>query len=120
MAQANDVAILNVEILVTAMATNVVDRYDSTPAHNLLGSFTGTGCGNPHGIAISPHNGHIHVVDGVTAQAHEFDPITFVELNASVLSPAPEDKVVDIEFRRDDRVVTNEKTTWGRLKSLHR
>lgn len=119
-AQPNDVAFLNGEILVTAMQTNLVYRFDSTPVHNLLGSFTGTNWGNPHGIAISPHNGNIYVVDGVTAQVHMFDPITFAELNPFVLSPGPGDKVVDIEFRQDLRPTPSIPTTWGRLKTLYR
>ncbi len=118
--QANDVTFLNGEILVTAMITNKVYRFDSTPVHNLLGSFSNPNWGNPHGITISPHTGNILVVDGVTAQVHEFDPLTFVELNANVLTPAPGDKIVDIEFRRDDRVTTSDRTTWGRLKRLYR
>lgn len=116
----NDIAFLNGEILVTALGTNKVFRFDSSPAHNFLGLFAGTSWGNTHGIAISPHNGHIYVVDGVSAQAHEFDPITFVELNANVLTPAPGDKVVDIEFRPESQVTPAEPTTWGRLKRLYR
>lgn len=116
----NDVEFLNGEILVTALGTNMVFRFDSTPAHNLLGTFAGTGWGNTHGIAVSPHNGHIYVVDGVSAQVHEFDPLTFVELNANVLSPPPGDKVVDIEFRVDERPTPVTQSTWGRLKRLYR
>lgn len=115
----NDIEFLNGEILVTAMGNNVVYRFDSTPSHNLLGSFAGTGWGNTHGIKISPHDGHIYVVDGVSAQVHRFHPTTFVELNANVLSPAPGDKVVDIEFRHDKRPTPSIPTTWGRLKTLY-
>lgn len=117
---ANDVTFLNGEILVTAMGTNLVYRYDPTPAHNLLGSFGDANWGNLHGITISPHNGHIYCVDGVTAQVFEFDPITFAELNAAVLTPAPGDKVVDIEFRPGGGPTATPLTTWGRLKSLYR
>ncbi len=117
---ANDVAFLNGEILVTAMGSNMVYRYDPTPAHNLLGSFNDAGWGNTHGIAISPHNGHIYVVDGASAQVYEFDPITFALLNASVLNPAPGDKVVDIAFRPGGGPTPVAPTTWGRLKSLYR
>ena len=117
--QPNDVAFLNGEILVTSMTNNMVFRFDSTPVHNLLGSFAGTGWGNVHGIAISPHNGHIYVVDGVTSQVHEFDPLTFAELDANVLSPPPGDKVVDLEFRVDNRPTPVTPTTWGRLKRLY-
>jgi len=116
----NDVEFLNGEILVTAMGTNLVYRFDSTPAHNLLGTFGDANWGNTHGIEVSPHNGHIYVVDGVTAQAYEFDPITFAELNANVLSPAPGDKVVDIAFRVDNRPTPAVQTSWGRIKSLYR
>ncbi len=108
------------EILVTALGTNLVYRYDSTPAHNLLGTFGNAFWGNTHGIEISPHNGHIYVVDGVTAQLHEFDPITFAELNPTVLSPAPGDKIVDIAFRPAGEPTPAANTTWGRIKSLRR
>ena len=73
-----------------------------------------------HGIDISPHNGHIYVVDGVTAQCFEFDPITFAELNANVLSPAPGDKVVDVAFRVDLRPTPTVVGSWGRIKSMYR
>lgn len=119
-ANGNDVAFLNGQILVTAQGTNVVYRFDSTPAHNLLGLFAGTGWGNPHGIDISPHNGHIYVVDGITTQVHEFDPLTFTELNPAWLLPNPGDKIMDIEFRRDDRVTPVRASTWGSLKALYR
>lgn len=119
-ALANDVEFLNGEILVTAMNTNLVYRFDSTPVHNLLGSFAGTGWGNPHGIVISPHDGFVYVADGVTAQVHRFDPITFVETTASWLSPSPGDKIVDLEFRQDLRPTPVTKSTWGRLKTLYR
>lgn len=96
-AQPNDIAFNpNGEILVTAMVTNVVYRFDA--AHNLLGSFTHNGWGNPHGIAISPFTGNVLVVDGVTAQVHEFHPTTYVELNPAFLNPAPAKKIVDIDF----------------------
>jgi DNA-binding beta-propeller fold protein YncE len=116
----NDVEFLNGEILVTALGTNRVFRYDSTPAHTFLGLFGDPSWGNLHGIEISPHNGHIYVVDGVTAQCYEFDPLTFALLNAAVLSPAPADKVVDIAFRVDDRPTPAISTTWGRIKSIYR
>ncbi|NOT33020.1 MAG: hypothetical protein HOP12_02500 [Candidatus Eisenbacteria bacterium] len=118
--RANDVEFLNGEILVTAMGNNVVYRYDSTPAHNLLGSFGDASWGNAHGLEVSPHNGHIYVVDGVTAQAFEFDPITFALLNANVLSPAPGDKVVDIAFRPEDVPTPAVVSSWGRIKRLYR
>lgn len=102
--QANDIAFLpSGEILVTTMsfngnpANNAVWRYDSS--HNLLGSFTGTGWQRPHGIDISPHDGNIYVIDGVTTQAHVFDSNTFAELNPAFLSPFPGAKTVDLVFR---------------------
>lgn len=116
----NDVEFLNGEILVTALGTNLVYRYDSTPVHNLLGTFGNPFWGNTHGIEISPHNGHIYVVDGVTAQVHEFDPLTFIELNSAVLSPPPGDKIVDIAFRPQGEPTPAANTTWGRIKSLQR
>ena len=116
----NDVEFLNGEILVTAMGTNLVYRFDSTPAHNLLGTFGNPLWGNAHGIEVSPHNGHIYVVDGVTAQVSEFDPITFALLNGNVLSPAPGDKVVDIAFRPSGGATPATTTSWGRIKALYR
>lgn len=116
----NDVEFLNGEILVTAMGGNRVYRYDSTPVHNFLGMFGVAGWGNVHGIEISPHNGHIYVVDGVMAQVFEFHPTTFALLNASVLSPAPDDKIVDIAFRPDAGPTPAVGTTWGRIKNLYR
>ena len=96
-AQTNDIAFPpSGEILVTAMQTNTAYRYDS--AHNLVGTFTGTGWGRPHGIDVSPWTGNILVVDGVTAQVHEFDPTTYVELDPAFLSPPPIEKIVDLEF----------------------
>lgn len=116
----NDVDFSNGEILVTAMGGNLVYRYDSTPAHNFLGSFGYPGWGNTHGIEVSPHNGHIYVVDGVMAQVFEFDPVTFACLNPNVLTPAPGDKVVDIAFRPDAGPTPATGTTWGRVKNLYR
>lgn len=116
----NDVEFLNGEILVTAMGTNAVHRFDSTPVHNWLGSFSDPNWGNTHGIEISPHNGHIYVVDGVHAQVSEFDPLTFALLNSYVLSPSPGDKVVDIAFRPDPGPTSAIPTTWGRIKSLYK
>ncbi|MDZ4771972.1 MAG: hypothetical protein SGI72_02440 [Planctomycetota bacterium] len=96
-AQPNDLAFLpNGDILVTAMVTNLVYRFDA--AHNLLGSFTGTGWGNPHGIHISPWTGRVLVIDGVTAQVHEFDPTSFAEITPTFLTPAPGKKIVDLDF----------------------
>lgn len=118
--RSNDIAFLNGEILVTNMGTNLCHRFDSTPAHNLLGSFAGTGWQRPHGIDISPSNGHIYIADGVTTQVHEFDPITFVEITPAFLVPGPGDKIVDVEFRREQPDPTPAvPSSWGRLKSLY-
>jgi hypothetical protein len=96
-AQPNDIAFNpNGEILVTAMVTNVVYRYDA--AHNLINTFTNTNWGNPHGIAISPWTGNVLVIDGVTAQVHEFNPTTYVEITPTFLSPSPAKKIVDLDF----------------------
>lgn len=117
----NDVAFLpNGEILVTVMGSNVCYRFDSTPVHTLLGTFAGTGWDRPHGIDISPFNGHIFIVDGVTAQVHEFDPVTFAELNPAFLGSATLDKIVDLEFRPEALPTEAKPTTWGRIKTLYR
>lgn len=87
----------NGEILVSCGHSNLVHRYDS--AHNLLGSFAGSGWGFAHGIEISPWSGNVLVVDGVTSQVHEFHPTTYAELNSSFLAPAPAAKIVDLAFR---------------------
>lgn len=117
----NDVAFLpNGEILVTVMGGNVCYRFDSTPAHNPLGSFAGAGWDRPHGIDISPVTGHIYIADGVTTQVHVFDPVTFAELNPAYLSPNPGDKIVDVEFRRVSAPTEAQPSSWGRLKTLYR
>ena len=118
----NDIAFLpSGEILVTAMGSNLCHRFDSTPAHTHLGSFAGTGWDRPHGIDLSPVNGHIFIADGVTTQVHEFDPVTFAELNAAYLSPGPGDKIVDLEFRRFTGGPTPAApSSWGRIKTLYR
>jgi DNA-binding beta-propeller fold protein YncE len=117
----NDIAFLpSGEILVTCMGSNQCHRFDSTPVHTWLGSFAGTGWDRPHGIDISPVNGHVFIADGVTTQVHEFDPVTFVELNAAYLSPGPGDKIVDLEFRRVNLATESAPSSWGRLKALYR
>lgn len=116
----NDVDFLNGEILVSALGTNLVYRYDSTPAHNLLGSFGNGSWGNTHGIKVSPHDGYIYVVDGVTAQVHKFHPTTFAEVNPAFLAPAPGDKIVDLEWRPATEPTPTTPSTWGRIKSLYR
>lgn len=115
--QANDIAFLpDGTFLVTAMGMNLCYHYSAGWA--LLGSFSGTGWARPHGIDISPANGNIYIVDGVTTQVHVFDPVTFTELNPAWRSPDPDDKIVDLEFRRDNRIVPVESKTWGAIKSL--
>jgi len=117
-AQANDIAFLpNGEILVTAMRTSVVYRFDA--AHNLLGTFNDPNWGNPHGIVISPYTGNILVSDGVTAQVHEFDPVTFTELNPNVLVPGPGDKIVDLDFKPTGPVPVTP-IGWSAMKALFR
>lgn len=117
----NDIAFLpNGEILVTVMGGNVCHRFDSTPAHTLLGSFAGTLWDRPHGIDISPVTGHIYIADGVTTQVHVFDPVTFAELTPAYLSPGPGDKIVDLEFRREGAPTEARPASWGRIKSLFR
>jgi DNA-binding beta-propeller fold protein YncE len=105
------------EILVASWGPNVVFRF--SPALAPLGTFTGTLWSRPHGLDISPHNGHIYVVDGVTTQVHEFDPVTFVELNPAWRSPDPEDKIVDFEFRPSSTVAV-QPTTWTAIKTQYR
>ena len=115
----NDIAFLpSGEILVTAMGANLVYRY--SPALVPLGSFSGTGWARPHGIDISPHDGNIYVVDGVTTQVHVFHPSTFVELNPAFRNPDPEDKIVDLAFRPDSHPTAVSPSTWSRMKGLYR
>ena len=117
----NDVAFLpGGQIIVSNMGSNMVHRFDSTPVHTYLGSFAGTGWNRPHGIDISPSNGHIFVADGVTTQVHEFDPVTFAEITPTFLSPGPGDKIVDLEFRRVSEPTRSTRSSWGRIKSLYR
>jgi DNA-binding beta-propeller fold protein YncE len=118
-ALANDIAFLpNGEILVTAMRTNLVYRYDG--AHNLLGTFSDPNWGNPHGIVLSPSTGNILVSDGVMAEVTEFDPVTFAELNANFLQPPPGDKIVDLEFKPASGPVSVQPMNWGSVKQLFR
>ena len=115
--QANDIAFLpGGNIVVTAMRTNVMYRY--SPALVLNGIYMGTGWDRPHGVDISPIDGNLYVADSVTTQVHVFDPVTMVELNAGFLLPNPGDKIVDLEFRRDNRIVNISPSTWSRIKNL--
>ena len=116
--EANDIAFIPGNgIFVTASRCNLIYRFNN--AHAITGVFSGTGMMRPHGIAISPHTGHILVADGVTTQVHEFDPNTFVELNAAFRQPPSGDKIVDIAFR-PDQPVPAANTTWGRIKGAYR
>jgi DNA-binding beta-propeller fold protein YncE len=117
-AEANDIAFIPGNgIFVTASRTNMCYRFNN--AHVLTGLFSGTGWQRPHGIAISPHTGNILIADGVTTQVHEFDPVTFAELNPAFRQPPTGDKIVDIAFRPDQPVPVRS-TTWGRIKGTYR
>ncbi len=85
------------EMLVTAMGHNKVFRYDT--AYNLVGFFAGTGWGNTHGIEVSPYDGNIYVVDGISSQVHAFDPTSYLEIDSAFLTPGPGGKIVDLAFR---------------------
>ncbi|TPW12094.1 MAG: hypothetical protein FD129_1531 [bacterium] len=113
----NDIAFISGEILVTSMGLNNCQRFDSSSLAP-LGAFVGTGWDRPHGIDIGPSDGLIYIVDGVTTQVHVFDPVTFVELNANWRAPDPEDKIVDIEFRRIDQPTPVRPVTWSKVKTL--
>jgi DNA-binding beta-propeller fold protein YncE len=118
--QANDIAFnpANNEILVTDMRALVCYRFDGS-TFAPLGSFAGTGWGRPHGIVISPYTGHVLIVDGVTAQVHEFDPVTYAEITPAFLSPNPGLKIVDLQFKPASPTPTGN-TSWGRVKALYR
>ncbi|MDZ4806244.1 MAG: hypothetical protein SGI90_15400 [Candidatus Eisenbacteria bacterium] len=113
----NDIAFIPGEILVTSMGLNNCQRFDSSSLAP-LGAFVGTGWDRPHGIDIGPSDGLIYIVDGVTTQVHVFDPVTFLELNANWRAPDPEDKIVDIEFRRFDQPTPVKPVTWSKVKTL--
>lgn len=118
--QANDVTWnpANNEMLVTDMRFSVVHRF-SYPGYVFLGSFAGTSWITPHGIAISPHSGRVLAIAGNTGQVHEFDPVTYTELDPAFLSPDPGLKIVDLAFAPGNPTPV-EKTSWGRIKSLYR
>jgi len=82
--------------IVTSMSDNLAHVFDSSWTQ--IATFGGTGWARPHGIDISPTDGKIYVIDGVTQAVHVFDPTTYAELNANFLTTAV--KPVDIEFRR--------------------
>ena len=115
----NDIAFLpGGDILVTAMSSNVCYHY--SPAKVLLGTFAGTGWGRPHGIDISPWDGNIYIADGITAQVHVFDPVTFTELNPAFLLPGTGAKIVDVIFRPESEPVSLDPQSWGRIKGAYR
>jgi len=115
----NDVAFLpDGRILVTAGGSNVCYVY--TAAKSLITSFAGTGWDRPHGITISPHDGNIYAADGVTAQVHVFDPITYLEGNPAFLVPGSQAKIVDIAFRPEAGPVSTREESWGHIKARHR
>jgi len=118
--QPNDVAWnpANGEMLISDFRASVVHRY-SYPGYVLLGDFAGTGWITPHGVAISPHNGRVLAIAGNTGQVHEFDPLTYTELDPTFLSPDPGLKIVDLAFAPANPTPV-EKTSWGRIKSLYR
>ena len=98
LSRTNDIDFLpSGEMLVTAMGHNKVFRYDTS--YNLVGFFAGTGWGNTHGIEVSPYDGNIYVVDGVSSQTHVFDPVTFTQIDSAFLNPDPGGKIVDLAFR---------------------
>jgi len=81
--------------IVTAMGDNMAHVFDSS--WNPITTFAGTGWGRIHGITISPHDGLIYAVDGLTTNVHSFDPITYAEINVNFSSTNT--KPVDLEFR---------------------
>ncbi|MBX3359446.1 MAG: WD40 repeat domain-containing protein [Phycisphaeraceae bacterium] len=81
--------------IVTAMGDNMAHVFDSS--WNPITTFAGTGWGRIHGIALSPHDGRIYAVDGLTTNVHSFDPVTYAEIDASFSSTNT--KPVDLEFR---------------------
>jgi DNA-binding beta-propeller fold protein YncE len=94
---ANDIVIMpDGRRIVTSMVTNAAHVFDSS--WNPITTFAGTGWGRVHGIDVSPLDGRIYVVDGVSQSVHVFDPLTYAELNTNFL--ATPTKPVDIEFVR--------------------
>ncbi len=93
--RANDILIMpDGRRIVTSMTTNSAHVFDSS--WNPITTFSGTGWGRPHGIDLSPVDGRIYVVDGVTMAVHSFDPTTYAEVNSSFLTTPT--KPVDLEF----------------------
>lgn len=81
--------------IVTAMGDNKAHVFDSS--WNPITTFSGTGWGRIHGITLSPNDGLIYAVDGMTTNVHSFDPVTYAEINANFCSTNT--KPVDLEFR---------------------
>jgi WD40 repeat protein len=81
--------------IVTAMGDNMAHVFDSS--WNPITTFAGTGWGRIHGIALSPHDGRIYAVDGLTTNVHSFDPVTYAEIDIAFSSTST--KPVDLEFR---------------------
>lgn len=81
--------------IVTVMGDNTAKVYDSS--WNLITSFAGSGWGPIHGITVSPHDGLIYAIDGMTTNVHTFDPVTYAEIDFNFSSTNT--KPVDLEFR---------------------
>ncbi len=81
--------------VVTAMGDNMAHVFDS--GWNPITNFAGTGWGRIHGITISPHDGRIYAIDGLTTNVHSFDPVTYAEIDPNFAST--DTKPVDLEFR---------------------
>lgn len=93
----NDIAFMaDGRRVVTSMATNLAYVFDA--GWSQLATLAGTGWGRPHGVDISPHDGNIYVIDGVTQSVHVFHATSYAELTATFLTI--DSKPVDIEFRR--------------------
>jgi streptogramin lyase len=97
--RANDIIFLpDGRRIVTSSFISTLQAFVFDQNWNLLTTFAGTNWGRPHGIDISPIDGHIYVADGVTNAVHRFDPTTYVETHAAFVQL--ETKIVDVEFRR--------------------
>lgn len=95
--EANDILFMpDGRRIITSMRNNN-NAWVFDASWNFITTFAGTGWGRPHGIDLSPHDGNIYAIDGVTQAVHVFDPVTYAELNANFLQTAT--KPVDIEFR---------------------
>jgi len=81
--------------IVTSMTSNLAHVFDAS--WNPIATFSGSGWARPHGIDLSPHDGRIYIVDGVTQAVHSFDPTTYAEVSPGFLMTMT--KPVDIEFR---------------------